>query len=75
MSWGLGGDELAGVRVDVVEVVVVVVVVVVGEEGETQHQVPARTPPNRPRAPRTHRRDTAPAKAVVAHSATPQPLG
>ena len=31
-------------------------------------------PPNRPRAPRTHRRDTAPAKAVVAHSATPQPL-
>ena len=32
-------------------------------------------PPNRPRAPRTHRRDTAPAKAVVAHSATLQPLG
>ena len=32
-------------------------------------------PPNRPRAPRTHRRGTAPAKAVVAHSATPQPLG
>ena len=30
MSWGLGGDELAGVRVDVVEVVVVVVVVVGG---------------------------------------------
>ena len=29
VSWGLGGDELAGVRVDVVEVVVVVVVVVV----------------------------------------------
>ena len=27
-SWGLGGDELAGVRVNVVEVVVVVVVVV-----------------------------------------------
>ena len=26
-SWGLGGDELAGVGVDVVEVVVVVVVV------------------------------------------------
>ena len=46
-----------------------------GEEGETQHQVPARTPPNRPRATRTHRRDTAPAKAVVAHSAMPQPLG
>ena len=32
-------------------------------------------PPNRPRAPRTHRRDTAPAKAVVSHSAKPQPLG
>ena len=32
-------------------------------------------PPNRPRAPRTHERGTAPAKAVVAHSATPQPLG
>ena len=46
-----------------------------GEEGETQHQAPARTPPNRPRAPRTHGRATAPAKAVVAHSATPQPLG
>ena len=29
-SSGLGGDELAGVRVDVVEVMVVVVVVVVG---------------------------------------------
>ena len=29
-SWGLGGDELAGVRVDVEEVVVVVVVVVMG---------------------------------------------
>ena len=33
------------------------------------------SPPNRPRAPRTHRRGTTPAKAVVAHSATPQPLG
>ena len=32
-------------------------------------------PPNRPRAPRTHGRGTAPAKAVVAHCATPQPLG
>ena len=32
-------------------------------------------PPNRPRAPRTHRRGTASAKAVVAQSATPQPLG
>ena len=30
VSWGWGGDDLAGVRVDVVEVVVVVVVVVVG---------------------------------------------
>ena len=29
VSWGLGGDELASARVDVVEVVVVVVVVVV----------------------------------------------
>ena len=33
------------------------------------------SPPSRPRAPRTHRRGTAPAKAVVAHCATPQPLG
>ena len=33
------------------------------------------SPPNRPRAPRTHGRGTAPAKEVVAHSATPQPLG
>ena len=32
-------------------------------------------PRNRPRAPRTHGRGTAPAKAVVAHCATPQPLG
>ena len=32
-------------------------------------------PPNRPRAPRTHGRGTAPAKAVVAHCATPEPLG
>ena len=32
-------------------------------------------PPNRPRAPPTHGRGTAPAKAVVAHCATPQPLG
>ena len=34
-----------------------------------------RNPPNRPRAPRTHGRGTASAKAVVAHCATPQPLG
>ena len=33
------------------------------------------SPPNRPRAPRTHGRGTALAKAVVAHCATPQPLG
>ena len=33
------------------------------------------SPHNRPRAPRTHGRGTATAKAVVAHCATPQPLG
>ena len=33
------------------------------------------SPPNRLRAPRTHGRGTVPAKAVVAHCATPQPLG
>ena len=33
------------------------------------------SPPNRPRAPRTHGRGSAPAKAVVAHCATPQPQG
>ena len=33
------------------------------------------SPPNQPRAPRTHGRGTAPAKVVVAHCATPQPLG
>ena len=33
------------------------------------------SPPNRPRGPRTHGRGTAAAKAVVAHCATPQPLG
>ena len=33
------------------------------------------SPPNRPRAPRTHGQGTATAKAVVAHCATPQPLG
>ena len=32
-------------------------------------------PPDQPRAPRTHGRGTAPAKAIVAHCATPQPLG
>ena len=33
------------------------------------------SPPNRPRVPRTHGRGIAPAKEVVAHCATPQPLG
>ena len=33
------------------------------------------SPSKRQRAPRTHRRGNAPAKAVVAHCATPQPLG
>ena len=33
------------------------------------------SPPNRPRAPRTHGRGTTSAKAVVVHCATPQPLG
>ena len=33
------------------------------------------SPPTQPRAPRTHGRGAAPAKAVVAHCATPQPLG
>ena len=33
------------------------------------------SPPNWPRRSRTHGRGTAPAKAVVAHCATPQPLG
>ena len=48
-----------------------------GREKKGRHNTRYRPepPPNRPRAPRTHRRDTAPANAVVAHSATPQPLG
>ena len=33
------------------------------------------SPPNVPRAPRTHGKGTAPAKAVVAHCATPQSQG
>ena len=47
------------------------------EEGNGRDTTPGTgpSPPNRPRAPRTHRRGTAPAKAVVAHCATPQPLG
>ena len=44
-----------------------------GETGKTQHPALAPTPPNRPRAPRTHDQGTAPAKAVVAHCATHQP--
>ena len=49
-----------------------------GREGGNERDTAMGTspnPPNRPPAPRTHRRGTAPAKAVVAHSATPQPLG
>ena len=49
-----------------------------GREGGNERNATPGTgpnPPNQPRAPRTHRRGTAPAKAVVAHSATPQPLG
>ena len=49
-----------------------------GREGGNERDTTPGTgpnPPNRPRAPHTLRRGTAPAKAVVAHSATPQPLG
>ena len=49
-----------------------------GREGGNERDTTPDTgpnPTNRLRAPRTHRRGTAPAKAVVAHSATPQPLG
>ena len=49
-----------------------------GREGGNERDTTPGTgpnPPHRPRAPRTHRWGTAPAKAVVAHSATPQPLG
>ena len=49
-----------------------------GREGGNERDTTPGTgpnPPNQPRAKRTHRRGTAPAKAVVAHSATPQPLG
>ena len=49
-----------------------------GREGGNERHTTLGTgpnPPNRPRAPRTHGRGTAPAKAVVAHCATPQPLG
>ena len=50
----------------------------VGRRGGNERDTTPGTgpnPPNRPRAPRTHRRGTAPAKAVEAHSATPQPPG
>ena len=45
--------------------------------GNGRHTTPGTgpSPPNRPRAPRTHGRGTAPAKAVVAHCATPRPRG
>ena len=49
-----------------------------GREGGNERDTTPGTgpnPPNRPRAPRTHGQGTAPAKAVVEHSATPQPLG
>ena len=49
-----------------------------GREGGNERDTTPGTgsnPPNQPPAPRTHSRGTAPAKAVVAHSATPQPLG
>ena len=46
-----------------------------GGNGRDTTPVTGPSPPNRPRAPRTHGRGTAPAKAVVAHCATPQPLG
>ena len=45
-----------------------------GKGGDTTPGT-GRSPPNRPRAPRTHGQGTAPAKAVVVHCATPQPLG
>ena len=49
-----------------------------GREGGNGRDTTPGTGPNplnRPRAPRTHGRGTAPAKAVVAHCATPKPLG
>ena len=44
-----------------------------GGNGEDTKPGPGPSPPNRPRAPRTHNQGTAPAKAVVAHRATHQP--
>ena len=49
-----------------------------GREGGNGTDTSPGTDPsqaNQPRAPRAHRRGTPPAKAVVAHCATPQPLG
>ena len=46
-----------------------------GGNGSDTRPGTGTSPANRPRAPRTHGRGTAPAKAVVAHCATPQPLG
>ena len=49
-----------------------------GREGGNRRDTTPGTgpnPPNRRREPRTHGRGTAPPKAVVAHCATPKPLG
>ena len=46
-----------------------------GREGGKTTPCTSPSLPHRPRAPRTHGRGTAPAKAVVAHCATPQSLG
>ena len=46
-----------------------------GGNGEDRTAGTGSSPPNRPRAPRTHDQGTAPAKAVVAHRATHQPQG
>ena len=46
-----------------------------GGNGEDTRPGTGPSPPNRPRAPRTHDQGTAPAKAVVAHHATHQPQG
>ena len=44
-----------------------------GGKGEEQKYGTSPDPQDVPRAPRTHDQGTAPAKAVVAHSATNQP--
>ena len=49
-----------------------------GREGGNEEDTTSGTgqsPPSWPRTPRTHDQGTAPAKAVVAHCATPQPQG